>query len=197
LWVERVVGGEEVEGAAVRRRSWEWEEDADENQLVAPGGSPAGRQVETTRRERSEPDESERAVTWSDVREELGRLAAMVSASDPAGLELALAPLTLASHPTDDLHGLLVAARLTVPVSDRDRGRIARVLAGLDGKLSARRLNQDRNWGPRLAELYERLRDRVPGLEDALLELPEFGQAAHAWLVEGMSGERRRQGLRV
>lgn len=141
------------------------------------------------------PNEPESLANWTDVREELGRLAAMVSASDPAGLELALSPITADSHPTDDLHGLLVAACLTSPVSERDAERIARGLARLDEKLAARRLNQDRNWGPRLSELYERLRERVPGLQEALLEVPEFGQASHAWLVEGMSGEGRSDAL--
>jgi putative membrane-bound dehydrogenase-like protein len=189
-----------------REREWEWEwRESSQSQADSASESPSAletlslptaNRIAVHDREMT-PDEMAAfpGDSWRDVCDELGRLAAILSSPLPGAMELALGQLTAESHPTDDLHGLLVAARLSGPVSEIDREKLAVALVQLDDKLESRRLNQDRNWGPRLAELYTALRTRVPDLGNVVLRQPDFGHSAHTWLVRGMSGVDRDRGL--
>lgn len=111
---------------------------------------------------------------------ELSRVAAMVQPDDPALVDKLLAPVTADSHPVEDLHQLIVVARLPGPRTPTQREPIAAGLLRLEQKLQARRLIQDAHWNDRVLEMYEALVDADPDLPAALLAHPEFGRAAHA-----------------
>ncbi|MDP7274632.1 MAG: hypothetical protein QF363_04080 [Planctomycetaceae bacterium] len=122
---------------------------------------------------------------------ELARLAAMVSAAEPALLERFLARLDNDSHPVDDLHFLIATARLPLQRTVAQRRRIAGTLIAIQGKIDRLGLNQDRNWGDRVGELYATLSRLDPGLPLALLAAPGFGTADHAVFLAGLPAAAR------
>lgn len=123
--------------------------------------------------------------------QELGRLAAMLAPAHSRLLERVLAALTRESHPVDDIHQLIVAARIPVERTPAQRARIADALLALDAKIASRRLNQDTSWEDRVGEMYAELVRHDPDLPDALLKHPEFGRPAHANFLRELPRTRR------
>jgi putative membrane-bound dehydrogenase-like protein len=120
---------------------------------------------------------------------ELARLLAMLQPYNAALLTKVLAKITDASHPTDDLHYLIVAARNSASRDSAHRTAIARALVMLEPKLKSRKLNIETNWEPRLKELYHALVEVDPLLPDVLLEQPEFGRPDHVLYMGELPGE--------
>lgn len=111
---------------------------------------------------------------------ELARVIAMVQPDDSALVDKLLAAITADSHPVDDLHQLIVMARLPGPRTQAQRDQIAAGLLGIEPKLQSRRLVQDSHWNDRVLEMYAGLVDADPELPAALLAHPAFGRPAHA-----------------
>ena len=120
---------------------------------------------------------------------ELARLLAMLQPYNAALLTKVLAKITVDSHPTDDLHYLIVAARNSASRDSDHRTAVARALVMLEPKLKARKLNIDTNWEPRLKELYHALVEFDPLLPDVLIEQPEFGRPDHVLYMSELPGE--------
>lgn len=120
---------------------------------------------------------------------EIARLLAMLEPYNPALLTKVLAQITESSHPTDDVHHLIVAARIPTSRDSEQREVIARALVQIEPKLKARSLNQDTNWDPRFKELYKALVQHDPLLPDALIEQPEFGRPDHVRYMSELPGE--------
>jgi putative membrane-bound dehydrogenase-like protein len=120
---------------------------------------------------------------------ELARLLAMLQPYNAALLTKALAKITEGSHPTDDLHYLIVAARNSVSRDSDHRTAVARALVMLEPKLKSRKLNIDTNWEPRLKELFKALVELDPLLPDVLIEQPEFGRPDHVLYMSQLPGE--------
>jgi putative membrane-bound dehydrogenase-like protein len=110
---------------------------------------------------------------------ELARLLSMLEPFNSKLLTKILTKITSDSHPTTDLHYLIVAARIPTTRDSQQREAIAKGLIGLNAKLKARNLNLDSNWDPRLTELYKTLIEYDPLLPDALVEQPSFGRPGH------------------
>src|SRR5205814_9898809 len=88
---------------------------------------------------------------------ELARLAAMVAPANDELLGKVLSRIALGSHPVDDIHYLIVAARLPAIPGPVQRETIARALLDLDRKLALHELHKDSNWNARIGELYAAL----------------------------------------
>jgi putative heme-binding domain-containing protein len=126
----------------------------------------------------------------ANVDRELGRILAMLQPEDPALIDRVLAGVTAESHPTDDLHQLIVAARLRGPRSDALRQATARALLGIEPKVAARKLRQDNHWNDRIMELYTGLAERDPNLPVALLSHADFGSPGHVLFVASLPPEK-------
>ena len=120
---------------------------------------------------------------------ELARLLAMLQPYNASLLTKVLAKITDDSHPTDDIHYLIVAARNSTSRDSDHRTAVARALVRIDAKLKARKLNIDTNWEPRLKELYHALVELDPVLPDVLIEQPEFGRPDHVLYMSELPGE--------
>jgi putative membrane-bound dehydrogenase-like protein len=115
----------------------------------------------------------------ADVDRELSRTLAMLSLSNTKLLDKVLAKITTESDPIEDLHYLLVAARIPTPRNRAQAETIARGLIQLDGKIADRKLTQELNWDERVGELYRELAKLDQELPDLLVAQPEFGRPGH------------------
>jgi putative membrane-bound dehydrogenase-like protein len=128
---------------------------------------------------------------------EAARLFALlgVDAISPGGL---LSQCTADSRLEDDIHYLIVLARLPVSHSDSETvRRMSRALVMLHHKLAARHDIASRNWPLRIGELFEALCVKHPRLADAVIEDEQFGLPAHALFVIKMDGAARIRGART
>src|SRR5262249_36529698 len=116
----------------------------------------------------------------ADLDRELSRTLAVLEDDDPATLAKVADRLTAGSHPVEDLHYLIVLARLKAPRTPAITARVAAALLALGRKLEERRLNRDSHWPLRVAEPHAGLVQRDPRLNEAMLSHPEFGRPDHA-----------------
>lgn len=110
---------------------------------------------------------------------ELSRMIAILATEDSKLLDKVLDQITNGSHPSEDMHHLIVAARMIGKRTTEQRTAFARGLLGLEPKLKARQMQVDTHWNDRLTELYARLVELDANLPAAMLEQPEFGRAGH------------------
>jgi putative membrane-bound dehydrogenase-like protein len=128
----------------------------------------------------------------ADLDRETARTLAMVEDDDLVLLTKLTERLTPSSDPIDDIHYLIVLARLRGPRSASITHRTSEALLALDRKIRQRRLNRDTNWPLRLAEAHAELARKDPALNAALLSAPEFGRPDHALFTRCPGFERRR-----
>jgi putative heme-binding domain-containing protein len=130
-----------------------------------------------------------------DLDRELSRTLALVEDDDAGLLARVAGRLTPRSHPTDDVHYLIVLARLKGQRSAAITRTTAEALLGLDVKIVERKLNRDSNWEPRLAEVHAALAARDSELNRAIVEHRDFGRADHVlWTrCPGFDRERAAQ----
>jgi putative heme-binding domain-containing protein len=107
-------------------------------------------------------------------------------------LDRVAARWTVASDPVEDIHYLIVLARLPGPRSAALTARTAAALLSLDAKLDARKQPRDTNWPLRIAELQAGLVRRDPALNAALLGHESFGRAEHALFARADGFDRAR-----
>ncbi len=132
-------------------------------------------------------------IGQADVDYELARLAAIISARSPRLVERITARLRADADPLDDIHLLLVLARLPAGRNPSQRDRIARALLRLDAKIQARGMQQDRNWDTRISEVYQRLVDYDPSLPAAVIDQDGFGAPGHALFARRLRGPLRQR----
>jgi putative membrane-bound dehydrogenase-like protein len=128
----------------------------------------------------------------ADLDRELSRTLAVLEHDDASLLERVADRLTAASHPVEDLHYLIVLARLKAWRPPEITAKVAAALLALDRKVEARRLTRDRHWPLRVAELYARLAKEDPRLHEALRTHPEFGRPDHALFARSPGFDRPR-----
>jgi putative heme-binding domain-containing protein len=116
----------------------------------------------------------------ADLDRELSRTLAALEDDDPGMFAKVVERFQAASHPVEDIHYLIVLARLRAPRSAALTKQVAAALLGLDRKLTQRHANRDRNWPLRMAEVYVELARKDPGLHAAMLGDPDFGRPDHA-----------------
>jgi putative heme-binding domain-containing protein len=127
----------------------------------------------------------------ADIRREASRLLAMIEDDAAASISPVLEQITGASDPVEDIHYLIVLARLRAPRTQETTESVAQALLALDHKISARHLNRDRNWPLRMAELHAELASKDPALNAAVLAAPTFGRPDHALFTRCQGFDRR------
>jgi putative membrane-bound dehydrogenase-like protein len=115
----------------------------------------------------------------ADVDRELSRALAMLSLANTKLLDKVLAKISDESDPVEDIHYLLVAARIPIPRNRAQAETIARGLVRLEPKIVARKMTQDLNWDDRVGELYRESSKLDNELADQLVAQPEFGRPGH------------------
>lgn len=115
----------------------------------------------------------------ADVDRELSRALTMLSLANTKLLDKVLAKITDDSDPVEDIHYLLVAARIPTPRNRAQAEAIARGLVRLEPKIVARKMHQDLHWDDRVGELYRELAKLDNELADQLVAQPEFGRPGH------------------
>ena len=132
----------------------------------------------------------------ADLDRELARTLALIEDDAPDTRQRILDRITADSSPIDDIHYLIVLARLgSVPAAEQTR-QTARALLALDRKCEAGRHNRDTNWPLRIAELHAGLAGRDPRLDGVLLAQPEFGRPAHALFCRRAGFDRQKAARR-
>ncbi len=127
-----------------------------------------------------------------DLDRELSRTLALIEDDDPVVLSKVADRLTQNSDPIEDLHYLIVLARLRAERSAAVTKQVAAALLALDRKLMQHKLNRDRNWPLRVAELHAELVRKDPQLNTALLTHSNFGRPDHALFARAPGFDRRR-----
>jgi putative heme-binding domain-containing protein len=127
-----------------------------------------------------------------DLDREASRTLAMVKDEAPATLDKVAARLTATSDPVEDVHYLIVLARLGAPRTAAVTARVAAALLRLDQKLSQHHLTRDVHWPLRVAELCKELARRDPDLNAALLANDDFGRPDHVLFALSPGVDRRR-----
>jgi putative heme-binding domain-containing protein len=123
---------------------------------------------------------------------ELSRTLAAIEDEDTATLGKIAARLTADSDPIEDVHYLIVLARLRAPRSEAITKRTAAALLALDDKITRRHGNRDTNWPLRIAELHAELARKDAGLNAALLAHADFGRPDHVLCTRCPGFDRRR-----
>ena len=120
----------------------------------------------------------------ADLDRELGRLLAMLSADAPGLLERVATKLTDHSPVEDDIHFLMVAARLPTQRNVEINARIAQGVAGLHHKMLADKKEPSTFWPVRVVNMFSRLLERDVQLAAALIASPNFNLADHALFAQ-------------
>jgi putative heme-binding domain-containing protein len=128
----------------------------------------------------------------ADLDRELSRTLAVLEDDTAATLARVADRLAAERDPVEELHYLIVLARLKAPRPPAVTERVAAVLLSLDRKLTERRLTRDSHWPLRVAELYAGLAQRDQALHAALLAHPEFGRPDHALFAASPGFDRKR-----
>jgi putative heme-binding domain-containing protein len=116
----------------------------------------------------------------ADIDRELSRALAMIEDDGPDLPAKVAARLTADSSPIEDVHYLIVLARLKAARPKEVTDATAAALLALDAKLTKAKQNRDSNWPLRLAEVHAELVKKDPALNAALLGHADFGRPDHA-----------------
>jgi putative heme-binding domain-containing protein len=144
------------------------------------------------------PDRTLKGLRWdfptghAELDREIARTLAICEDDEPGIVEKVAKRLTADSDPIDDVHYLIVLARLRGPRSPAITKRVAGALLGLDQKITERGLNRDTNWPLRLRELYAELARKDADLNAAVVASAGLGRPDHALLAESPGFDRRR-----
>jgi len=126
---------------------------------------------------------------------ELARLIATLQPNDPALLADLLNQITADSTPVSDVHYLICSACLPAPRTQEQSQQTATALLGLFKKQKAIEADVDRNWQPRLRELYSRMVTVDPELPRLIAEHEDFGEPEHTIFVSQMQGKIRQRAV--
>jgi putative heme-binding domain-containing protein len=125
----------------------------------------------------------------ADLRREAIRALAVIEPESKAVFDAIVADLARVSEPTEKLHRLIALARLPVSRSDDMTEQIVAAMIEIPSLIEQRDLNVDRNWTPRLGELFDALARRDSLLPSRLVSHPDFGHPAHLVWTERMDPE--------
>ena len=96
--------------------------------------------------------------------------------------------------PVDKLYRLIALARLPVRRSDDMTERIAEAMISIPMLINEAQLKVDRNWTPRMGELFLAMQHRDSLLPSRIVSNPQFGDATHLIWTEKMDPENLERG---
>ena len=134
----------------------------------------------------------------TELTNELIRALAVIEPDSQQAFERILGELRRVTSPTDKLHRLIALARLPVKRSDAMTDQTASAMLQIPRMIAASQAKVDRNWTPRLGELFVALEHRDSLLPSRLVATPDFGRPADlVWTVrmDPENLERARQRL--
>jgi putative heme-binding domain-containing protein len=115
-----------------------------------------------------------------DLDRELSRTLAALGDANSATVRRVVARLTSESDPLDDIHYLIVLARLPTPLHTDELNRVAASLLDLDRKVTKAGHTRDRHWPLRVGEAATALVRTTPALAAAFTDSPQYGRPEHA-----------------
>ena len=121
---------------------------------------------------------------------ELLRLIGMLAPVNRTFLPKILSGITADSSPADDIHRLIVLARIEVERTYEESVATAAALVNLDVKIRDQNLNQDSNWDDRIGELYKTLCQTDPVIPQVIVDQPGFGLPGHVLLLSKVSQDK-------
>lgn len=122
---------------------------------------------------------------------ECGRVLAMAGDDDSKSPVYVAELLSRRLTPLDDIHYLIVLARLNGPRSEYVTRQTAAALLDLDRCFVTANLPRDRNWPLRIAELHAELSRKDPNLNRVLVESADFARPANAIFTRAPGFDRR------
>jgi putative membrane-bound dehydrogenase-like protein len=128
----------------------------------------------------------------ADLDRELSRTLGLLEDPDPQTLGRIANKLAATADPIEQVHYLIVLARLPAPRTAKVTVTVANALLGLDRRLEQRHQATDSNWPLRMSELYRELARKDVKLNDALLAHPDFGRPAHALFAKSPGCDTKR-----
>ncbi len=115
---------------------------------------------------------------------EISRTLAVLEDDSGDSLSKAATKLKGLDDPVEQIHYLIVLARLQAPRKLNHTKITTEALLGLEKRIREQGLTQDRHWPLRISELYRELSRRDPNLNQTMVQHPEFGEPAHALFAE-------------
>jgi putative heme-binding domain-containing protein len=130
------------------------------------------------------------------VDRELGRLFAMAGDDSPELLARISMYLAQSRSPVEQVHYLIVAARLRGPRTAEISEQIAAALVDLDRHYTEAHIQRDTNWPLRIAELHAELSRKDPKLNSAIVDAPDFARPGNAILTRAPGFDRRKAAMK-
>jgi putative heme-binding domain-containing protein len=130
------------------------------------------------------------------VDRELSRLLAQIGDASPATLMTLANYLNRDLSPLDEVHFLIVIARLRGSRTPFVTRQTASALLDLDQRYIAANIPRDTNWPLRIAELHAELSRKDPNLNRTVVEAPDFARPGNAILTRAPGFDRRRAALK-
>jgi putative heme-binding domain-containing protein len=127
-----------------------------------------------------------------DLDRELSRLFCQVELGNIEVAARVIEGITPESHPTEDIHRLLVLGGLRPPPEFAATDKVAHALLALDWKIDDSGLSPEHQWPHRMAELYRGLAPRFPALGSAMLEDASFGHPRHVNFTQAEGFDKSR-----
>jgi putative heme-binding domain-containing protein len=127
----------------------------------------------------------------ADLDRELSRTLAVAEDDTPTLPGKVAAKIDTRSDPIEDVHYLIVLARLRAAWDEAPTRHVAGALLALDRKLTERHYNRDTNWPLRIGEMYAEMVRKHPELNAALLSDRDFGRPDHVLFTQAPGFDRR------
>jgi len=121
---------------------------------------------------------------------ELLRILGMLAPVNRRLLPRILSGITVDSVPADDIHRLIVLARIEVERTYDESVATAAALVNLEVKIREQNLNQDSNWDDRMGELYKALCEVDPVIRQIIVDQPGFGLPGHVLFLSELSKDK-------
>jgi putative heme-binding domain-containing protein len=128
----------------------------------------------------------------ADLDRELSRTLAMIEDDTPELPAKVAAKIDAATDPVEDVHYLIVLARLRGHWTEKTTRHVADALLALDRKLTERHDNRDTNWPLRITEMYTEMVRKHPELNAALLDNHDFGRPDHVLFTHAPGFDHRK-----
>jgi putative heme-binding domain-containing protein len=123
---------------------------------------------------------------------ELSRTLAMLEDADDATPAKIMDKVSASSDPVEDVHYLIVMARLRGRWTEQITRHVADALLALDRKLTEKHYNRDTNWPLRIAEMYAEMARKHPELNAALVDNRDFGRPDHVLFTKAPDFDRHK-----